>query len=155
MAQSSDAIEVLVKRLPHGHDIPLPRKMTEGSSGCDLAAAVQQDIILNPGQRSLVPTGFCFEVPRGFEVQIRPRSGLAIKHGITILNAPGTIDSDYRGEVKIILANLGDQSFTIRRGDRIAQAVVTRVPIDVTFTESESISDTGRNSGGFGHSGLQ
>ena len=114
---------IFVKRLPHGADLPIPQKMTLGSSGCDIAAAVEDSITINPGDRALVPTGFCFEIPQGYEVQVRPRSGLAWKHGLTILNTPGTIDSDYRGEVKVILANLSKEPFIIREtgsGTRIA-----------------------------------
>src|SRR4030042_819015 len=112
---------IAVKRLPHAHDLPIPQRMTPGSSGCDIVAANDETIVIMPGERILVPTGFCFEIPLGYEVQVRPRSGLAWKHGITILNTPGTIDADYRGEVKIILANLGQIPFTLNRGERIAQ----------------------------------
>ena len=127
--------------------------MTPGSSGCDIAAALDLELVISPGGRSLVPTGLCLEIPEGFEVQVRPRSGLAIKHGVTVLNAPGTIDADYRGEVKIILANLGEEPFTIRRGDRIAQLVPMQVAHDLDFAESEAISDSHRGAGGFGHTG--
>lgn len=109
---------------------------------------------MKPGDRVLVPTGFCFEIPEGFEIQVRPRSGLAFKHGITVLNSPGTIDADYRGEVKIILANFGDQPFVIKRGDRIAQLVPMRVPSTIDFTEQDSITGSSRGAGGFGHTGL-
>jgi dUTP pyrophosphatase len=127
--------------------------MTEGSSGCDLAAAVEADITIAPGGRALIPTGFRFAIPPGLEVQVRPRSGLAAKHGITVLNTPGTIDSDYRGEVKVILINLGDAAFTVKRGDRIAQAVAAAVPTDVTFVEVDDLDGTARGAGGFGSSG--
>lgn len=128
--------------------------MTKGSSGCDVCAAVETDVVLQPGGRALVPTGFCFEIPQGYEVQVRSRSGLAVKHGVFVLNSPGTIDSDYRGEVKVILANTGSAPFTIKRGDRIAQLVVAPVASDVDFAESENISETRRGAGGFGHTGV-
>jgi dUTP pyrophosphatase len=145
---------ILVKRLAHAEGLALPAKMTKGASGFDMVAAVPHDITILPGQRMLVPTGFCFEIPPGHEVQIRPRSGLAIRNGITVLNAPGTIDADYRGEVKIILINLGQEPFTIRRGDRIAQAVALRVASELAFAESGQIGETARGDGGFGHSGI-
>jgi dUTP pyrophosphatase len=130
--------------------------MTPGSSGCDVCAATPdgEDLIIPPLGRSLVPTGLVFEIPEGFEVQVRPRSGLAIKQGITVLNAPGTIDADYRGEVKVILQNLGSEPFTIKRGDRIAQLVPARVELALDFEESAEVSDSGRGAGGFGHTGL-
>lgn len=145
---------ILVKRLEHAQDLPLPKRMTSGSSGCDVCAAVETEMIIAPGGRALVPTGLCLEIPEGFEVQVRPRSGLAIKFGVTVLNAPGTIDADYRGEVKIILANLGDQPFIIKRGDRIAQLVPSRVAHTVDFIENQYIKETSRGSGGFGHTGV-
>ncbi len=144
---------ILVKRLPHAQDLPVPEKMTMGSSGCDIVAALEESIILKPGERVLVPSGFCFEIPLGYEVQVRPRSGLAWKHGITVLNTPGTIDSDYRGEVKIILINLGTEPFTLNRGERIAQIVPMAVAADLNFKENKSLSETQRGSGGFGHTG--
>jgi dUTP pyrophosphatase len=144
----------MVRRLPHAGDLPIPLRMTKGSSGCDIAAAVEADVLLEPSGRALVPTGFCFEIPQGYEVQVRSRSGLAIKHGVFVLNSPGTIDSDYRGEVKVILANAGSAPFTIKRGDRIAQLVVAAVAGNVDFAESESVSETGRGAGGFGHTGI-
>ncbi len=141
------------KRLAHGAGLALPRRLSEGAAGCDIEAAVEQDLVLQPGERVAVPSGLCFEIPPGYEVQVRPRSGLALKHGITVLNAPGTIDSDYRGEVKIILANLGGEPFTIRRGDRIAQAVPARVAMEAVFEEADEVSRTTRGAGGFGSSG--
>jgi len=144
---------ITVKRLPHGEGLSIPTRMTLGASGCDVCAAVDDDVVIPPGGRALIPTGFCFAIPGGFEVQVRPRSGLALKHGVTVLNSPGTIDADYRGEVKIILVNLGDQPFTIKRGDRIAQLVPASVATDVSFTESDTIPDTLRGDGGFGHTG--
>ncbi len=145
--------KILVKRLPHAHDLPVPLKMTPGSSGCDIAAALEESIIVNPGERVLVPSGFCFEIPPGYEVQVRPRSGLAWKHGISVLNTPGTIDSDYRGEVKIILINLGTEPFTLNRGERIAQIIPMAVAAELNFSENRSLSETERGSGGFGHTG--
>jgi len=127
--------------------------MTSGSSGCDVAAAVEEDVTLEPGGRALIPTGFIFEIPPGLEIQVRPRSGLALKHGVTVLNAPGTIDADYRGEVKVILANLGTTAFTISRGDRIAQLVPMRVEASLGFIEVEELGETTRGDGGFGSSG--
>ncbi|MBD3343440.1 MAG: dUTP diphosphatase [Chitinivibrionales bacterium] len=145
--------QISVKRLPHGKGLPVPRRMTEGSSGFDLTAAVQNELVLGPGERALVPTGFCCEIPRGYEIQVRPRSGLAVKYGVTVLNAPGTIDADYRGEVKVILVNLGNEPHTIKRGDRIAQAVPSRVAADIEFTETRELGSTVRGDGGFGSSG--
>jgi dUTP pyrophosphatase len=145
---------ISVKRLPHAADLPIPHRMTPGSSGCDIAAAIDEDISISPGKLAVVPTGFCYEIPGGFEVQIRSRSGLAAKHGVFVLNSPGTIDSDYRGEVKVILANLGEETFLVHRGDRIAQAVPMQVPVKLDFREDKSISETRRGSGGFGHTGV-
>lgn len=133
-------------------DIPLPAYATEGSSGMDIHAAVESEMTVKPGETVLVPSGFQIEIPQGFEAQVRPRSGLAIKHGIGILNAPGTIDSDYRGEVKIILTNLGKHDFVIRRGDRVAQLVICPV-VRAQWEEVKSVDRTNRGSGGFGHTG--
>jgi dUTP pyrophosphatase len=146
--------KIIVQRLPHAKDLPLPMRMTKGASGCDIAAAVDADCVIEPGGRALVPTGFCFEIPKGLEVQVRSRSGLAVKHGVFVLNSPGTIDSDYRGEVKVILANSGSTPFTVRRGDRIAQLVVASVANTVDFKEKKSVSATRRGAGGFGHTGI-
>jgi dUTP pyrophosphatase len=134
-------------------DIPLPAYATEGSAGMDVCAAVNDDLIIQPGETVLVPTGFIIELPKGHEAQVRPRSGLAIKHSIGIMNAPGTIDSDYRGEVKIILTNFGKNPFTIRRGDRIAQMIVARYE-RVQWQESSSLAESDRGAGGFGHTGV-
>lgn len=144
---------IKVKRLAHGAELLPPRRMTEGSSGADIVAAVEDFLTMRPGERAVVPTGFCFEIPTGYEVQIRPRSGLAAKYGITVLNTPGTIDADYRGEVKIILINLGTEPYTIHRGDRIAQAVPATVDTLVAFQETGCLSETTRGEGGFGHTG--
>ena len=146
--------KIIVQRLAHGKGLTLPARMTKGSSGCDVCAAVETDVVLEPAGRALVPTGFCFEIPQGYEVQVRSRSGLAVKHGVFVLNSPGTIDSDYRGEVKVILANTGNAPFTIKRGDRIAQLVVAPVAADIDFAESGNISETKRGAGGFGHTGM-
>jgi len=126
--------------------------MTPHAAGMDLYAAVSDDIVLTPGERALIPAGIAIALPEGFEAQIRPRSGLAIKNGITLLNTPGTIDADYRGEIKIIMANLGQEPFTIRRGERIAQMVVAPV-VTATLSAVEILPETERNSGGFGHTG--
>jgi len=134
------------------NDIPLPSYATEGSSGMDIYAAVENNVTLKKGKTVLIPTGFYIEVPRGYEAQVRPRSGLALKYGITVLNTPGTIDSDYRGEVKIILSNFGNEDFIIRRGDRIAQLVIAPVA-KVVWDEVETLESTERGAGGFGHTG--
>lgn len=143
-------IEIKLSRLPHGDGLPLPRYASEDAVGLDIASA--EELTLEPGRRHMVATGFAIEIPRGFEVQVRPRSGLAMKHGITCLNTPGTIDSDYRGEVKIILVNLGQESFEIRRGERIAQLVPAPV-LRANFVESSELAETVRGSGGFGSTG--
>jgi len=143
---------VQLKRLPGNEDVALPRKMSEWAAGFDLHAAVGEPLTLAPGERALVPTGFAMAMPKELEAQIRPRSGLAYKHGITCLNSPGTIDADYRGEVKVLLINLGQQPFTIERGERIAQMVFQTVP-QVTIEEVSELSETVRGEGGFGHTG--
>jgi len=148
-----NSLPILVKRLPHNQDLPLPQRMTIFSAGADIHAANELPIIIEPNQRLLVPTGLVFEIPIGYEVQIRPRSGLALKHGITILNAPGTIDSDYRGEVGILLVNLSNEPFLINRGERIAQAVVAKVVSGNFIENKDELSQTHRGSGGFGHTG--
>lgn len=143
---------VQINRLPGNEDVKLPVKMSELAAGFDLHAAVQEPVVLNPGERKLIPTGFAIAMPAELEAQIRPRSGLAYKHGITCLNAPGTIDADYRGEVKVLLVNLGQEPFAIERNERIAQMVFKTVPA-VEFTEVDELSDTVRGAGGFGHTG--
>ena len=145
--------EVLMKVLPHGRGLDLPTYATDMAVGMDLAAAVDEDMILEPGQRGLVPTGFEMAVPPGYEAQVRPRSGLAVKQGVGIINSPGTIDADYRGEIKIALINLGKAPVTIRRCDRIAQMVINQV-CQVRLKVVTSLDETGRNSGGFGHTGV-
>ena len=143
-------IEIKLIRLPHGDGLPLPRYASDDAVGLDVSAA--EELILQPGERHAVATGFAIEIPRGYEVQVRPRSGLAIKHGITCLNTPGTIDSDYRGEVKVILINLGREPFKVRRGERIAQLVPAPV-LRADFVEVGELGETGRGSGGFGSTG--
>ncbi len=145
-------VQVAVERLPHGRDLPLPRYMSAGASGMDLCAAVDGELTIAPGEVALVPTGFRLSIPQGYEAQVRPRSGLALNHRLVVLNSPGTIDSDYRGEVKVILANLGKEPFVIRRGERIAQMVIAPVARAV-LVERRSLDDTARGAGGFGHSG--
>ena len=151
---SEARVEVLITRASDAAaDLPLPARATPGSVGFDLPAAVDEPLSLTPGQRALVPTGFAIALPPGYEAQIRPRSGLALRHGIVIANAPGTIDSDYRGELRVILMNAGEEVFRIERGDRIAQLVVAPVAHAV-FAEVASLPDTERGSGGFGHTGV-
>jgi dUTP pyrophosphatase len=147
-----DQVELQVQKIEGTEDIPLPRYMTGGSSGMDLYAAVQTVTTLLPGKSTLIPTGLRAAVPQGYELQIRPRSGLAAKHGISILNSPGTIDSDYRGEIKIIMINLGHEPFTIKRADRIAQMVLCVIP-QALLVEVADLPSTERNDGGFGHTG--
>ncbi|MEC9145823.1 MAG: dUTP diphosphatase [Pseudomonadota bacterium] len=147
------SVELAFRALSHFGDLPLPAYATTGAAGMDIVAAVTEDLVLAPGGRSAVPTGLSMAVPAGHEVQVRPRSGLALRHGVTVANAPGTIDSDYRGEVKILLVNLGDADFTVSRGMRIAQIVlapVTRADPKLV----EELDDTARGSGGFGSTGL-
>ena len=147
------SVELAFQALPHFVELPLPTYATAGAAGMDIVAAVTEDLVLAPGARSAVPTGLSMAVPAGHEVQVRPRSGLALRHGVTVANAPGTIDSDYRGEVKILLVNLGDADFTVSRGMRIAQIVlapVTRADPKLV----EELDDTARGSGGFGSTGL-
>lgn len=146
-------IEIRVQRLPGSEDLPLPTKMSAEASGYDLHAAVHEPVTLMPGQRALIPTGLKIELPKGYEAQIRPRSGLALRYGLTILNAPGTIDADYRGEIGVILVNLGQEPVVIRRGDRIAQMVIQQVT-DASWRVVDELATTERGSGGFGHTGV-
>ncbi|MBB5699383.1 dUTP diphosphatase [Sphingomonas yantingensis] len=143
-------IRIAIRRLPHGVGLPLPAYATAGAAGLDVVAA--EDVMLASGARHAVATGFAIAIPEGYEVQVRPRSGLALKHGITCLNTPGTIDSDYRGEVKVILANLGSEPFAVVRGERIAQLVPAAVQ-RADFAEVEELGDTARGGGGFGSTG--
>ncbi|WP_339705550.1 dUTP diphosphatase [uncultured Sphingosinicella sp.] len=143
-------IEIRLKRLPHGEGLPIPALATRGAAGMDVVAA--EDVIVPPGGRHAVATGFAFAIPEGYEVQVRPRSGLALKNGITCLNTPGTIDADYRGEVKVILANLGAEPFAVKRGERIAQLVAAPVQ-QAHFAEVDDLDETARGTGGFGSTG--
>ena len=145
-------ITVKIKRLPGGEGLPLPVRMTEDSAGFDLAAAVAEATVLKPGEIRLIPCGFAIAIPKGFEAQVRPRSGLASKHGITMINSPGTIDSDYRGEVCVPLVNHGRSAFTVERGMRVAQMIIMAVP-KVKMVEVEELDVTARGKGGFGHTG--
>ena len=147
-------LKVPIQVLPHGEGLELPSYATALSAGVDLRAAVQEPLALAPGQRALVPTGLCMALPAGYEAQIRPRSGLAVKHGLSCLNSPGTIDADYRGEVKVLLINFGQEIFNIVRGERIAQMVVAPV-VQVAFEQSAALDETQRGAGGFGHSGVK
>ena len=149
-----NSIAVRIMRLPHSDGLPLPHYQSEHAAGADLIAAVPADapIVIAPGDRALVPTGIALALPPGFEGQVRPRSGLAINHGITVLNAPGTIDADYRGEIQIILVNLGRNSFTVERGARIAQLVITPT-FQAVFAETENLDETTRGVRGFGSTG--
>ncbi|WDF49267.1 dUTP diphosphatase [Paenibacillus sp. KACC 21273] len=148
------SINVEIMALPGSEGLELPRKMSELASGFDLYAAVTEPMVLEPGKRALVPTGLALAMPAGLEAQIRPRSGLAYKHGITCLNTPGTIDADYRGEIKVLLINLGEEPFAIARGERIAQMVFQIVP-EVDLIEVQQLSETVRGVGGFGHTGTK
>lgn len=148
----SQQVTVQIKRLPHGEGLALPAYATEDSSGLDLPAAIEQPVTLAPGERCLIPTGFCLALPSGFEAQLRPRSGLALKQGLTVLNSPGTVDADYRGEVSVLLINLGQAAVTLERGMRIAQMVVqpvARARLELT----EELPDSGRGAGGYGSTG--
>jgi dUTP pyrophosphatase len=145
-------IPIAVKRLPHNTDLPLPSYESALAARMDLPAAVDEDLILQPGERALVPTGLAIAVPGGYEAQIRPRSGLAARNGVTVLNTPGTVDADYRGEVKVILANLGDRPFTVTRGARIAQMVIAPV-VQAMLEEVAELPETARGIGGFGSTG--
>ncbi len=145
-------VTVRLKRLPHADGLPLPRYATAHAAGADLVAALEEPVVLAPGERVAVPTGLVLEIPTGWEGQVRPRSGLALLHGLTVANAPGTIDADYRGEVKVLLVNLGNEPVTIARGERIAQLVIAPVA-RAGFLEAESLEATGRGPGGFGSTG--
>ncbi len=147
-----EPVLVRLRRDPAAADLPLPRYMTPGAAGLDLPAAVSEPLLLRPGERALVPTGLFLAIPQGYEGQVRPRSGLALRHGITCLNTPGTIDSDYRGQVQVILINLGQEPFTIQRGERIAQLVLAPV-VQAGLTLVDDLEATERSDGGFGHTG--
>ncbi|MGE0744572.1 MAG: dUTP diphosphatase [Rhodospirillales bacterium] len=150
----SAAVEVAVMRLPHGEGLALPAYATARAAGMDLLAAVAAEVTIAPGARALVPTGIAIALPAGYEAQVRPRSGLALRHGLTVLNSPGTIDADYRGEVQVILANLGDAPVTVERGMRIAQMVVAPVS-RAAWAETDALPDSARGAGGFGSTGTR
>ncbi len=152
MSGDPHAVKIEIARLDEAGDLPLPSRATPGSAGYDLCAAISEALVIPPGERALVPTGFCIAIPAGYEGQIRPRSGLALSHGILVPNAPGTIDSDYRGELKIILLNTDEKPFTVHRGDRIAQLVVAAV-VSAEFREVAELAVTNRGERGFGHTG--
>ncbi|HJS85426.1 MAG TPA: dUTP diphosphatase [Acetobacteraceae bacterium] len=147
------SVPIAVRRLPHGEGLPLPAYASAGAAGMDLLAAVEQPHVIAPGERALIPTGLAVALPPGFELQIRPRSGLALRHGILVANGPGTIDEDYRGEIQVILLNAGDAAFTVERGTRIAQAILAPV-VRATWREVAELADTERGAGGFGSTGL-
>ena len=149
----SRKLKVQILRLPHGEGVLLPKYMSRSASGMDLYAAVDGEVVLKPGERKLIPTGFKMALPEGYEAQVRPRSGLAIKNGISVLNTPGTIDEDYRGEVGVILVNHGQEDFKVKRSDRIAQMVINKVD-QADIEEVQSLTETHRSSGGFGHTGV-
>jgi dUTP pyrophosphatase len=149
-----ERIHIQIKRLENNPDLPVPGYETKGSSGMDIRAAVEGPVILNPGEVKLIPTGFAMSIPPGYEGQVRPRSGLALRHGIGMVNSPGTIDSDYRGEISIVMINWGRKPFTINRGDRIAQMVIGKV-YRADLVDADSLDSTLRGAGGFGHSGIE
>jgi dUTP pyrophosphatase len=146
------SVTIQVRRLPHGEGLPLPTYATPGAAGMDLLAAVATPVVIDPGRRALIPTGLAVALPPGFEMQVRPRSGLALRNGIVLPNSPGTIDEDYRGEVQVIVLNAGDAAFTVERGMRIAQAIVAPV-VRAVWQEVERLDDTTRSAGGFGSTG--
>jgi dUTP pyrophosphatase len=152
MSRSQEKPKVAVNRLEHGQGLDLPSYMTELAAGMDLAAALEKSLILQPGQIALIPTGMALAIPAGYEGQVRPRSGLAVKHGLTVINAPGTIDADYRGEVKVALINLGAEPVNLKRGDRVAQLIIAPV-CQAVLEEVLELPDTDRGEGGFGHTG--
>jgi dUTP pyrophosphatase len=145
-------VKLNIKRMPGGEDLPLPSYHSSHAAGMDLMAAVPESVVIGPGKWALVPAGIAIELPEGFEAQVRPRSGLALKHGVSLVNTPGTIDADYRGEIGVILINFGDKPFTVKRGDRIAQMVLSPV-VKAEIHEVVSLTETKRSDGGFGHTG--
>ncbi len=147
-----NSLRIAIRRLPHAEGLPLPEYATPLAAGVDLPAAIVGPLTLLPGERAAVPTGFCIAIPPGYEGQVRPRSGLALRHGIGMVNAPGTIDADYRGEIQVILVNLGQEPFTLRRGDRIAQLIIAPVA-QAAWLEQDALPETQRGAGGFGHTG--
>jgi dUTP pyrophosphatase len=147
-------IKVQVKRPPPAGDLPLPKYMSDYAAGMDLCAAVEDEIVIPPGEWKLVPTGLAIALPPGYEAQVRPRSGLALKQGVSVLNTPGTVDADYRGEVGVILMNHSKKDLVVKRGDRIAQMIINEI-VRISFDEVETLSETGRGAGGFGHTGVK
>lgn len=145
-------LRVKIKILPHGKGLPLPKYMSEHAAGMDLYAAVNPELVIPPGEWRLVPTGIAIALPEGYEAQVRPRSGLALKQGVSILNTPGTVDADYRGEIGVILMNHGKENLVIKRGDRIAQMIINKIE-RISFEEVNELPETGRSTGGFGHTG--
>jgi dUTP pyrophosphatase len=146
-------IKVQIKKLPNAEGLPLPKYMSDHAAGMDLCAAVKDDLLIPPGEWKLVPTGLAIAIPPGYEAQVRPRSGLALKQGISVLNTPGTVDADYRGEVGVILMNHGKKELVVKRGDRIAQMIINEI-VRISFEEVSELSDTQRGNGGFGHTGV-
>lgn len=146
-------IKVQIKRLAHGMDLPLPSYMSDHAAGMDMYAAVNDETIIPPGEWRLIPTGISIAIPEGFEAQVRPRSGLALKQGVSVLNTPGTVDADYRGEVGVILMNHGKNNLVVKRGDRIAQMIINKIE-RIIFEEVQELTDTDRGAGGFGHTGI-
>ncbi len=146
----ADKVRILIKRCRKDNDLPIPSFATRGSAGLDLPACLSEEVIIQPGERRIIPTGFAVALPEGYEAQIRPRSGMASKFGLTMANSPGTVDSDYRGEIKIIAINLGEEAVTIRRGDKICQMIISRIP-KVELVQVEELPKTVRGKGGFGH----
>ena len=151
-SSATNGVDIAIQRLPHGAGLALPAPATDASAGADLLAALTDPVVLQPGERALIPTGIAIALPVGFEAQVRPRSGLAAKHGVTILNSPGTIDADYRGEIGVILVNLSEQAFTVSRGDRIAQLIIAPVS-RAEWREVDTLDETERGGGGFGSTG--
>lgn len=149
-----DCLAINVVKLPHAENLPLPSYATPSSAGCDLLAAIEEDVVIQPLKRALIPTGLQIALPSDYEAQVRPRSGLALKHGITVLNSPGTIDADYRGEIGVVLINLGDEDFTITRGMRIAQMIVAPV-LQIRWKEVLTLQESERGAGGFGSTGFK
>ena len=152
MSAIDTQVTVQLRRLPEAADLPLPQRATDAAAGFDLRARLDAPRTLQPGERALIPTGIAMALPPGYEAQVRPRSGLAVKHGLSVVNAPGTIDADYRGEVAVVLINLGQQPVTLERGERIAQLVVQRLP-QIEFVEVDELPESSRGAGGFGHTG--
>ncbi|NLM13476.1 MAG: dUTP diphosphatase [Epulopiscium sp.] len=149
----SNKLKVLIKKAPGSEDLPLPQYMTSQSAGMDLYANVKDQVILEKGKIKLIPTGIHIQLPKGYEAQIRPRSGLALKHGISLVNTPGTIDADYRGEIKVIMINFGEEDFIIQRGDRIAQMVINKIE-EIEWIPVDTLESSERKDGGFGHTGI-